>query len=117
MKGIRILQFMPTYFVNFCFKYMNLANFGFKIIQGMHAAHFIRDYLIEMNVWSLLHSFHNSKFNFIKYFWMKFKEAMHQLHFEFVNMQKNYNKLIAAIKQIQNVIIEIEVIGLYNFFC
>ena len=42
---------------------------------------------------------------------------MHQLHFEFNNMPKNYNKLITAMKQaIQNTITEIETIELYNFF-
>ena len=82
----------------------------------VHTAHLIRDYLMEMGVWSLPHPPRSPDLNPIEHFWMRLKEAVHRLHTELISMQGGHDKLIAAMRQaVRDAMAEIEAIGLYDF--
>ena len=82
----------------------------------VHTARLIRDLLMDLGVWWLPHPARSPDLNAIEHFWFKFKETVHRLHSELIDMQKGREKLIEAMKgAVRDAFAELEAIELWDF--
>ena len=70
----------------------------------VHTAHIIRDWLVENGVWYLPHPGKSPDLNPIEHFWLMFKQLLHKLHPELMDMgggvERRKDVLVEAIHHI-----------------